>query len=224
MRWSKNVSNKQDAPCQIMLASMDANYDILLAFGLALEVVVDFCIGEHGEFVLCPGDKTTEAMKKVYYRLLKEHALEAPEFRCTYSGPLGTHSTRKFGMKRCRRNVYHKDKGNYRGCFKTQRRVLDRYCDTKLPWVDVKINVALCVGGLCAYKLKEGSGLTDDWISKYVCPSIKHVYGEGVSILLGKAVLCAIFDDNFKHHVSQAWCHLVVAEYNKIPSHHCLDD
>jgi hypothetical protein len=36
--------------------------------------------------------------------------------------------------------------------------------------------------------------------------------------------LCAIFDDNCNHHVPQAWRHLVGADYNKIPSHHCLDD
>eukprot|EP00957_Ditylum_brightwellii_P124042 9455469-Ditylum_brightwellii.AAC.1 len=39
IKWSKNVSDKRDASRQIMLASMDANYDILLAFGLALEVM-----------------------------------------------------------------------------------------------------------------------------------------------------------------------------------------
>eukprot|EP00957_Ditylum_brightwellii_P052862 4007855-Ditylum_brightwellii.AAC.1 len=83
---------------------MDANYDILLAFFLALEVMVDCCKGEHGEFVFCPGDKSTEAMKKVYYRLLKEHVLDAPEFCCKYPDTLGTHSTRKFGMTRCRQN------------------------------------------------------------------------------------------------------------------------
>eukprot|EP00957_Ditylum_brightwellii_P150902 11490460-Ditylum_brightwellii.AAC.1 len=64
MRWSKNVSDKRDAPRQIMLALMDANYDILLAFSLTLEVMVDCCKGERGEFVFCPGDKTTNAMKK----------------------------------------------------------------------------------------------------------------------------------------------------------------
>eukprot|EP00957_Ditylum_brightwellii_P173812 13232341-Ditylum_brightwellii.AAC.1 len=37
MRWSKNVSNERDVPHQIMLALMDANYEILLAFDLALE-------------------------------------------------------------------------------------------------------------------------------------------------------------------------------------------
>eukprot|EP00957_Ditylum_brightwellii_P153539 11685995-Ditylum_brightwellii.AAC.1 len=140
-----------------MLALMDANYVILLAFSLPLEVMVDCCEGKHGDFVFCPGDKTTNAMKMVYYRLLKEHALEALEFHRMYPGPLGTHSTRKFGLTRCRWNGCHKDEDDDCGRFKTQRRVSDRYCDTTLPWVDDKTNVALCVGGPFAYKLKEGS-------------------------------------------------------------------
>eukprot|EP00957_Ditylum_brightwellii_P072999 5547464-Ditylum_brightwellii.AAC.1 len=141
MKWSKNVSNERDAPHQIILASMDANYDILLAFGLALEVMVDCCKCKCGEFIFCSGDK---------------------------------------------KNGYLKDEGNYYRHFKAQRRVSDRYCDTTLRWVDVKKNVVLCVGDTCAYKVKEGSGATGAWISQYVCPSIRAVYGKGIVTLLGK--------------------------------------
>eukprot|EP00957_Ditylum_brightwellii_P021879 1649911-Ditylum_brightwellii.AAC.1 len=84
--------------------------------------------------------------------------------------------------------------------------------------------VALCDGSPCAYKLKEGSGVADVWISKYDCPSIRRVYGKGITTLLGKAVLWEIFESNHKHLVPQAWRHLVVAHYNKIPSHHHLSD
>eukprot|EP00957_Ditylum_brightwellii_P185262 14107405-Ditylum_brightwellii.AAC.1 len=35
MRWSKNLSEERDALLQIMLGSMNANFDILLAFGVA---------------------------------------------------------------------------------------------------------------------------------------------------------------------------------------------
>eukprot|EP00957_Ditylum_brightwellii_P164331 12510356-Ditylum_brightwellii.AAC.1 len=92
------MSNEWDAPHQIMLPSMDANYDVLLAFSLTLEIMVDCCEGEHLEFVFCPGDKAAKAMKHVYYRFLKDHALDAPGFCCKYPDPLGTHSTREFGM------------------------------------------------------------------------------------------------------------------------------
>eukprot|EP00957_Ditylum_brightwellii_P113774 8673946-Ditylum_brightwellii.AAC.1 len=55
-RWSKNVCEERDAPNQIILGSMNANLHILLAFGMALHVMVDCCEGEFGEFVFCPGN------------------------------------------------------------------------------------------------------------------------------------------------------------------------
>eukprot|EP00957_Ditylum_brightwellii_P029047 2194613-Ditylum_brightwellii.AAC.1 len=61
-------------------------------------------------------------MKANYYRMLKDNVLDAPEFNHKYPGPLDTHSTRKYGMTRWRRNGCHKDEGNYRGCFKAQKR------------------------------------------------------------------------------------------------------
>eukprot|EP00957_Ditylum_brightwellii_P103020 7851605-Ditylum_brightwellii.AAC.1 len=146
-------------------------------------------------------------MKKLYYRLLKEHVLDAPEFRCKYPGTLGTHSTRKFGMTRCRQNGCHKDEGNCCGHFYVQKRVLDKYCNTTLPWVNAKTTVALCICNLCAYELKEGIGVTDVWINQYGCPSIRTIYSKGTATLFGKTVLWAIFN-----------------EYNKIPSHHSIAD
>ena len=224
MRWSKNVSDERDAPRQIMLGSMNAKFDILLAFGVALHVMVDCCEGEFGEFVFCPGSRKPQTMKANYYRMLKDNVLDAPEFNRKFPGPLGTHSTRKYGMTRCRRNGCHKDEGDYRGRFKAQKRVSDRYCDITLPWVDVKTNVALCIDGACAYVLKEGSGITDAWICEFVCPSIRRFYSDGVAALLGKAVLWAMFDSDHMGLVPQAWRHIVMAEYNKIPAHHRIAD
>eukprot|EP00957_Ditylum_brightwellii_P094089 7163482-Ditylum_brightwellii.AAC.1 len=125
MRWSKNVSEERDAPRQIMLGSMNANFDILLAFVIALHVMVDCCEGEFGEFNFCPDNRKTDTMKANYYCMLKENVLDVPEFNCKYPGPLGTHFTRKYGMTQCRRNECHKDEGDYCGCFKAQKRVSD---------------------------------------------------------------------------------------------------
>eukprot|EP00957_Ditylum_brightwellii_P119506 9117998-Ditylum_brightwellii.AAC.1 len=36
MRWRKNMSEERDAPHQVILGSMNAKFDILLAFGIAL--------------------------------------------------------------------------------------------------------------------------------------------------------------------------------------------
>eukprot|EP00957_Ditylum_brightwellii_P034797 2637165-Ditylum_brightwellii.AAC.1 len=71
---------------------------------------------------------------------------------------------------------------------------------------------------------KEGSWITDAWIYEYVCPSIKKIYGDGIAALLGKAVLWAMFDIAFMELVPQAWCHVFVAEYNKITFYHCIAD
>eukprot|EP00957_Ditylum_brightwellii_P005872 445749-Ditylum_brightwellii.AAC.1 len=92
-----------------MLGSMNANFDILLAFGIALHAMVDCCEGEFGEFVFCPGNTKPDTMTANYYCMLKENVLNLLEFNRKYPGPLGTHSTRKYGMTWCRRNRCHKD-------------------------------------------------------------------------------------------------------------------
>eukprot|EP00957_Ditylum_brightwellii_P057236 4337045-Ditylum_brightwellii.AAC.1 len=68
------MSEERDAPCQIMLGSMKANFDILLAFFIALHVMVDCCEGEFDVFVFSPGSRKPETMKANYYCMLKENA------------------------------------------------------------------------------------------------------------------------------------------------------
>eukprot|EP00957_Ditylum_brightwellii_P124836 9515782-Ditylum_brightwellii.AAC.1 len=105
-------------------------------------------------------------MKANYYRMPKENVLDMPNFCQKYPGPLGTHSTRKYGMTQCRQNGCHNDESNY--------------CGT--------------------------------------------IYGDGITALLGKAVLWAMFDSTFMELVPQAWRHVLVSKYNNIPSHNCIAD
>eukprot|EP00957_Ditylum_brightwellii_P006529 494655-Ditylum_brightwellii.AAC.1 len=63
-----------------MLGSMNANFDILLAFGIALHAMVDCCEGVFGEFVFYPGNRKPDTMKANYYHMLKENVLDLPEF------------------------------------------------------------------------------------------------------------------------------------------------
>eukprot|EP00957_Ditylum_brightwellii_P171939 13090509-Ditylum_brightwellii.AAC.1 len=63
-----------------MLGPMNANFDILLAFGITLHVMVDCCEGKFGEFVFCPDNRKPEPMKANYHCMLKENALDMPEF------------------------------------------------------------------------------------------------------------------------------------------------
>eukprot|EP00957_Ditylum_brightwellii_P143408 10925241-Ditylum_brightwellii.AAC.1 len=77
------------------------------------------------DFALSACIRKPVTMKENYYCMLKKNVLYVPEFNRKYPDPLGTHSTRKYGLTQCRRNGYHKDKGNYHGHFKVQKRVSD---------------------------------------------------------------------------------------------------
>eukprot|EP00957_Ditylum_brightwellii_P138131 10529425-Ditylum_brightwellii.AAC.1 len=80
MRCNKNVSEERDAPRQVIVGSINANFDILLAFNNVLHAMVDCCGGEVGEFVFCPGNRKPDTIKANYYCMLKENVLDLPEF------------------------------------------------------------------------------------------------------------------------------------------------
>ena len=52
---------------------------------------------------------------------------------------------------------------------------------------------ALCVGGPCKYVLKEGSGVTDNFLLENVVRSTRTRYSDDVAKVLGKALLWSIF-------------------------------
>ena len=111
------------------------------------------------------------------------------------TGPLGSHSLRKFASTWLRRNGGTKDEKDTRGRWK-KRRVSDTYDDMELPYPDTKAAGMLCVGGPCSYQVKTNSGITTDWILSNVVPNIANVYGRGVAKVLGKALLWCIFSEH----------------------------
>ena len=46
--------------------------------------------------------------------------------------------------------------------------------------------------------IRQGSGITDDWIIQNVVPNIARKFPRQVAIVLGKALLWAMYDDGFK--------------------------
>ena len=46
--------------------------------------------------------------------------------------------------------------------------------------------------------IRQGSGITDDWILQNVVPNIARKFPRQVAIVLGKALLWAMYDDGFK--------------------------
>ena len=55
--------------------------------------------------------------------------------------------------------------------------------------LDGKVAAALCMGGPTKYVYREGSGLTDAFLSDKVCPHIRAKFGGRVAVVLGKSLL-----------------------------------
>ena len=69
--------------------------------------------------------------------------------------------------------------------------------DVSLPFNDAKVAAKLCIGGPVKYELKEGAGITDQWIVTKVTPVIASEFGKEMAITLGKCLLWGIFDNDF---------------------------
>lgn len=117
-----------------------------------------------------------------------------PEF-LTDDGPLGTHSFRKFASTFCRRNGCSKDEKDHRGRWKRRGRTSDVYDDVELNWPDAKVASRLCVGGPCKYVVKEGAGVSNDFILQHVVPSIRTRFSDEIALVLGKALLWLVFSE-----------------------------
>jgi hypothetical protein len=221
--WSKNVCDERDAPEQIMLGAMDPRYCILLAFGIFLEFWIASGRGHLGDYVFVEAGGNPEAAKANAYNALF-NVLGCNEFHKLKVGPLGTHSIRKYGSTMTRKNGCSKDDLDYRGRWKGAKRTSDTYPDVILPWPDVKVASKLCIGGPCKYVLKEGSGLSNNWLVMHVAPNIAQVYGEEVAAILGKALLWAIFDDESSARVPPQICTRVMAAYNSLDAQHRLQN
>ena len=108
---------------------------------------------------------------------------------------------------------------DYRGWWKGTGHQSDSYTDVMLEWPDVKVASKLCIGGPCKYVLKEGSGLSDNWLIENVAPHIAEVYGAQVVAILAKPLLWALFQDvtTDSEHVPPSIRFRVMTAYNNLP-------
>ena len=84
----------------------------------------------------------------------------------------------------------------------------DRYVDIQLTWPDVNADSMLCQGGVCKYKVKSDTGLTDKWVATTnVAIGITSVSGPAVGAILGKMLLWASFDPKWQEKVPVDICH-----------------
>jgi hypothetical protein len=94
-----------------------------------------------------------------------------------------------------RRNGCNRDDVDTRGQWKSNKRMVDTYIDTSLLYPDVKVTEVLCVGGAIKYTLRRGSGISEQWILDHVSVNIQRHTPRQVAVVLGTALLWAIYDD-----------------------------
>ena len=195
LNWTKNCTEEREAPWQTLLASMDTKFCVFLNVGLWLEASLEvepghmlspYIFSFSNDYNVPTGaEKTNAKVGRILNRLFKDHFGDLHDDR-----NFGSHSIRKFGGSYARARV-HKDDRDCRGRFRNKR-VSDIYEDVELPYADTNTCAALCVGGPCCYKLKDG-GVDDAFILQHVTPRIEQKFGSGVALVLGKALLWLIF-------------------------------
>lgn len=207
MRWSKNVTDERDCPNQLIMGSMNPKYCVELGLALFLEKWIGDGEGAISQWLFANGtttrsdevtdqDKEAASLKTAYSRYVTKAVLESPSFVKDGPGQLGTHSIRKIAVTNCRQRGCSKDECDYRARWKFSRRMQDTYTDTQLNWPDIKAGSKLCQGGVCKYKVKEGLGITDQWLATEICPNIAGAFDHRVAAILAKPLLWACFEPN----------------------------
>jgi Transcriptional activator of glycolytic enzymes len=91
-----------------------------------------------------------------------------------------------------------------------------RYTSIYLPGIDAKVAAAVSVGGPAKYVIKDGSGVSEQWlISEYV-PQISRKFGNRVALVLGKALLWASNDDQARNMIPVSLQNRLTARYLQV--------
>jgi hypothetical protein len=220
LNWSKNANEERDAPNQILIGAMDPLYCVLLGLAVFLEVFIEaggaalttpYVFGfSEDETVPKGGLKAKETVQTI----LANEIYNREEFD-TAAGPLGSHSIRKLASTHATKSGAPRDDKDVRGRWKRRKRVSDRYDDIELPFPDANVAGKLCIGGPCKYAIKEGSGITDDFLLTYVVPAIRTRFPAEVALVLAKPLLWMLFSSE-KNYLPRAIRDRVEAAYNNI--------
>lgn len=109
-----------------------------------------------------------------------------------------------------------KDERDIQGRWKGKQHVLDVYDDFELPFPDAKVTGCLCMGGPCKYKVREDSGITNNFILQYVTPNIRRRLGDCVALILGAAILFYAYSPEGQEDVPPTILQRVCNAYNNI--------
>ena len=215
MPWSKNLYDEKDGPDQILVGANDPNFCVLLALGIHLETWLG-CKSADDKFLfgLC---ETPECSKDYVGRILRDEILAGVTFKPDKTGALGSHSIRKLASSQAANNLCSDVEISQRGHWKLGgKKMVHTYIDSTLPYPDAKVAGELALGGPVKYVLKKGCGVSNDWITKHVCPDIYRVFGPKVSQVLGLALLWAVMDPELKLYLPDCLVDKVTEEYSSI--------
>ena len=213
--WSKNVNEERDAPDQILIGAMDTSYCVILALSTWLEFWIgmghmgntDFVFGIHGQNdAAVIKERASHCMRAI---------LDEADFPIMEKGNISTHSVRKLATTRARNSGCTKDDTDTRARWKRKRQQ-DHYADTMLPFPDAKVAAALCKGGAITYSVKQNSGISEDWILKHVDPSIASHYCRSVALVLGRALLWRVFNEDEARFVPDDICQRIKGAYRDL--------
>lgn len=75
----------------------------------------------------------------------------------------------------------------------------DTYDDVELHGPDIKVVSILRIGGPSKYTVRVDSGITDEFILRYVIPSLGQIISEEGCKILGTVLFFFIFEDSTNH-------------------------
>ena len=136
--------------------------------------------------VLDDAEKAGDDGKAKVYNLLRPFFYAIGVDHLEEKNKLGSHSIRKYASTWCRSNGVSKDNKDHRGHWKCKR-ASDTYDDMQLDWIDAKVALKLCPGGVACYDVID-LGCTNEWITTNVTPQKSEVFGHGLCVLFGKAL------------------------------------
>ena len=184
MCWSKNVLDERSTTDQIILGAADPAFCTILALAIHLETNIGSgLIGKETTLFGVNKQLASSSLKMI---------LEEDDFEKSADGELGSHSTRKFAATLARRNGCSRDDVDMRGRWKGQKRIVDTYIDSQLPYPDAKVAASLCIGGAIKYDLRSGSRISNDWLIEHVGRNIATLFPTQMAVVLAKALLWAI--------------------------------
>ena len=148
-----------------------------------------------------------------YY--LKEY-FASPAFDKSGEGELGSHSIRKLASTYAASCCCTINEIEVRGRWKGEgRKQVHTYVSTTLPYPDAKVAAALCVGGPIKYVLKEGYGISEQFICGVVVPLISRRFGKELAYTLGVPLLWGLMDKDFQKLLPVQYVQFVTHQYSK---------